>query len=109
MSQDIDTGSILPPQPPVDDSVDISGFTESDFEVHVSSLLASVGETSSSPSLGVPSLVAVWVISQVEATCGAVPLIDPKTLTRDDFATPTALSRTLYRRIREQDAPLVES
>ena len=109
MVQDIDTGGIAPPQPRVDDTVDIRGFTESDIEDHVSTLLASVGDASNSPSAGVPSLVAVWVISQVEKACGAGPLIDAKTLTRDDFATPTALSRVLHRRIREKNAPFVES
>ena len=109
MSEDIDTGSISPPQPRADDTVDVRGLTESEFEVHVSALLASVGEVPSVPSGGVASLVAVWVISQVEEACGAGPLVDSKDLAKDDFATPTALSRMLHRQIREQDAPLVES
>ncbi len=109
MSQDIDIGSISPPQPRTDNTVDVRRLTESEFEVHVGSLLASVGEVPSGSGEGVASLVAVWVISQVEDACGAAPLVDLKTLTRDDFATPTALSGMLYRRIREQDAPLVES
>ncbi len=109
MSENIDTGSISPPQPRTDDSVDVRGLTESEFEVHVSTLLASVGEVPSGPSEGVASLVAVWVISQVEKACGAGSLVDPKDLVKDDFASPTALSRVLHRRIREKNAPLVES
>lgn len=109
MSDDIDTGSIAPPQPPTEAAADIRRLTESELEVHVNTLLKSVGEVPSGPSACVASLVAVWVISQVEEACGAGRLVNPQDLTKDDFATPAALSRMLHRQIREQVLPLVES
>lgn len=109
MTDDIDTGTISPPQPPPADTVEVSGLTESELGAHVNKLLASVGEAASSASSGVASLAAVWVISQIEEACGAGALVDPRDLTKDDFATPAALSQLLYRQIRERVAPLVES
>ena len=109
MADDIDTGSISPPQRQVESTVDARGFTESELEVHVNALLASVGEAPSGPNAGVASLTAVWAINQVEEACGVGRLVNPQDLTKDDLATPTALSRMLHRQIRKQDAPLVES
>ena len=109
MSEDIDTGSISPPQRKAESAVDVRGLEENEFEAHVNELLTSVGEVSSGPGASVPSLTAVWVISQVEEACGAGRLVDPQDLTKDDFANPTALSRMLHRRIRTQDIPLFQS
>ena len=109
MLDDIDTGSISPPQRQVESPVDVRGFTESELEVHVDALLASVGEALSGPSASVASLAAVWVISQVEEACGVGRLVNPQDLTKDDFATPATLSRMLHRQIHKQDAPLVGS
>ena len=109
MTDDIDTGSVPPPQRQPESTVDVRGLNESELEVHVNALLTSVGEDPGGSSAGVASLAAVWVISQVEEACGVGRLVDPKDLTKDDFATPTALSRMLHRQIRKQDAPLVES
>lgn len=109
MTDDIDTGAISPPQSSSADTVDVRGLTESEFGVHVDKLLASVGEAATGASSGVASLAAVWVISQIEEACGAGTLVAPRDLTKDDFATPSALSQMLHRRIRERVAPLVES
>lgn len=109
MTGDIDTGSISPPQRQAESTVDVRRLSESELEVHVSALLTSVGEAPNGSSAGVASLAAVWVISQVEAACGGGRLVNPKDITKDDFATPTALSRMLHRQIRKQNAPLVES
>ena len=109
MSDNIDTGSIAPPQPQAEEAVDVRALNEHELEGHVNRLLASVGEAPSGPSTGVASLVAVWVISQVEEACGVGRLVNPQDLTKDDFATPAALSRMLHRQIRERVLPLVAS
>ena len=109
MSDDIDTGSISPLQRQAESAVDVRGLNESELEAHVTALLASVGEVSSGPSASVASLVAVWVISQVEEACGVGRLVDPDDLTKDDFASPMVLSQKLHRQIHKQDAPLVGS
>ncbi|WP_420438077.1 hypothetical protein [Candidatus Poriferisodalis sp.] len=109
MADDIDTGTISPPQSPPADTVEVHGLTESELGAHVNRLLASVGEATSGASSGVASLAAVWVISQIEEACGAGTLVDPRDLTKDDFATPAALSQMLHRQIRERVAPLVKS
>ena len=109
MTDDIDTGSVSPPQSPPADTVEVRGLTESELRAHVNKLLVSVGEATSGASSGVASLAAVWVISQIEEACGAGTLVDPRDLTKDDFATPAALSQMLHRQIRERVAPLVES
>ena len=109
MINDIDTGTISPPQSLPANTVDVRGLTESELGGHVDMLLASVGEATSGASSGVASLAAVWVISQIEEACGAVTLVDPRDLTKDDFATPAVLSQMLHRQIRERVAPLVES
>ncbi len=109
MTGDIDTGGISPPQRQAESTVNVGGLSESELEVHVNALLTSVGETPSGPSAGVASLTAVWVISQVEEACGVGRLVNPQDLTKDDFATPAALSKMLHRQIRKQEAPLVES
>ena len=109
MTDDIDRGSISPPQRQAETAVDVRGLSESELEVHVNALLTSLGEAPSGPGTGLASLVAVWVISEVEKECGVGRIFNPQDLTKDDFATPTALSRMLHRQIRKQDAPLVES
>lgn len=109
MTNDIDIGAISPPQSPSAGTVDVRGLTESEFGAHVNELLASVGEATTGASSGVASLAAVWVISQIEEACGADALVEPQDLTKDDLASPTALSQLLHRRIREQAAPLVGS
>lgn len=109
MLDDIDTGSISPPQRQPEGTVDVRGLSESELEVHVNTLLASVGEAPSASGAGIASLAAVWVISKVEDACGAERLVKPQDLTKDDFSSPTALSRVLYQRIHKQYAPLVES
>lgn len=109
MTDDIDTGSISPPQHQVESTVNVRELSESELEIHVSALLTSVGEAPSGSSTGVASLTAVWVISQVEEACGVGGLVNPKDLTKDDLATPTALSKMLHRQIRKQVAPLVAS
>ena len=109
MTSDIDTGSISPPQHQVENSVDVRELTETEIEAHVNELLAGIGEVPSGTGTGVASLAAVWVISQVEKECGAGRLVDPKDLTKDDLATPAALSRMLHREIRKQDVPLFKS
>lgn len=109
MTDDIDTGSISPPQRQAENTVNVRGLSESELEIHVNALLTSVGEAPSGSGAGVASLTAVWVISQVEESCGVGRLVNPQDLTKDDFATPTALSRMLHRQIRKQDAPLVKS
>ncbi|MYG94693.1 MAG: hypothetical protein F4138_06895 [Acidimicrobiia bacterium] len=108
MANDIDTGSISPPQRKPESTVNVRGLSESELEIYVSALLTSIGEAPSGSSAGVASLAAVWVISQVEEACGGGHLVNPKDLTKDDFATSTALSRMLHRQIHKQDAPLVE-
>ena len=52
-------------------------LSESELEVHVNTLLASVGETPSNSGAGIASLSAVWVVSQVEEACGAGRLVNP--------------------------------
>lgn len=109
MSNDIDTGSIAPPQRQVESAVDVRGLDQDGLEAHVTGLLASVGEVASGPEGSVASLSAVWVISQVEEDCGVGQLVNPQDLTKDDLASPTTLSRMLHRQIRKQDAPMVRS
>lgn len=109
MSEDIDTGSISPPRHHAERAIDLNDLNESELETHVNDLLASVGEGSSGPGGGVASLAAVWVISQVENACGGERLVNPQDLTKDDFASPTVLSRMLHRQIRKQDPSYVES
>ena len=109
MVDDIDTGGISPPQRQVESTVDVRGLSESELEVHVNALLASVGDDSGGSGGGVASLTAVWVISQVEEACGVGRLVKPRDLSKDDFATPTALSKMLHRQIRKHVAPLVKS
>lgn len=109
MSDDMDTGSLFPPQRPDERAVGVRGLNENGLEAHVAALLASVGEVSKGPGASVASLAAVWVISQVEEACGAGRLVDPQDLTKDDLASPMALSLKLHRQIRKQDAPLVGS
>lgn len=109
MTDDIDTGSISPPQRQAESTVNVRELNENELEVHVNALLASVGEAPSGSGGGVASLTAVWVISQVEESCGVGHLVNPKDLTKDDLATPAALSKMLHQQIRKQDAPLVAS
>lgn len=109
MQDDIDTGSISPPQTQPESAVDVRGLSETELEVHVNTLLVSIGEAPSASGAGIASLSAVWVISQVEEACGVGRLANPKDLTKDDLASPTALSRMLHQQIHKQDAPLVES
>ncbi|MCY3892912.1 MAG: hypothetical protein OXF65_06410 [Acidimicrobiaceae bacterium] len=109
MSDDIDTGSIAPPQRQVESAVDVRGLDQYGLEAHVTGLLASVGEVASGPEGSVASLSAVWVISQVEESCGMGKLVGPQDLTKDDLANPTTLSRMLHCQIRKQDAPVIGS
>lgn len=109
MSNDIDAGSIAPPQRQAENSVDVRDLTEAELEAHVKDLLASIGEAPGVASASVASLAAVWVISQVEKSCSAGHLVRPKDLTKDDLATPAALSRMLHREIQKKDVPLFKS
>ena len=109
MSDDVDTGGIAPPQRQAENSIDVRDLTETELEAHVKDLLASIGEAPGGPGASVASLAAVWVISQVEQSCRAGRLVHPKDLTKDDLATPAALSRMLHREIRKQDVPLFKS
>ncbi len=109
MTDDIDTGSIFPPQRQAESTVNVHELSENELEVHLNELLTSVGEAPSGSGAGLASLTAVWVISQVEESCGVGLLINPKDLTKDDLANPTALSKMLHRQIRKQDAPLFAS
>jgi len=93
MTDDIDTGSISPPQSQPEGTVDVRGLSESELEVHVSTLLASVGETPSASGAGIASLAAVWVISQVEEACGGGRLVKPQDLTKDDFVSVPKMDR----------------
>ena len=102
-------GAFPPPQRQAESTVNVRELNENELEVHVNALLANVGEAPSGSGGSVASLTAVWVISQVEESCGVGHLVNPKDLTKDDLATPAALSKMLHQQIRKQDAPLVAS